>query len=184
MVILQLNTNLQSIQLNVALLDELQKGILLIFKNIEMSLKTTIENSIKDAMRAKDAARLLALRSIKSLILVDETSGKFPDGIDSDAEMKILMKAAKQRKDAAEMFQGQNRTDLYEKEMSELAVIEEFLPKQLTEEELKAKIAEIINKTGANSIADLGKVMGVASKELAGLADGKAISGVVRALLS
>jgi uncharacterized protein len=148
-----------------------------------MSLKITIDNSIKDAMRAKDAARLMALRSIKSLILVEETSGKNPDGLNADAEMKILMKAAKQRKDAAEMFQGQNRTDLYDKEMSELAVIEEFLPKQLSLEEIKAKVAAIIASTGASSIADLGKVMGVASKELAGLADGKAISGVVRELL-
>ncbi len=149
-----------------------------------MSLKLTVENQIKDAMRAKDAGRLLALRSIKSLILVDETSGKYPDGIDADAEMKILMKAAKQRKDAAEMFQGQNRTDLYDKEMSELAIIEEFLPKQLSEDEIKVKITEIISRVGASNIADLGKVMGVASKELAGLADGKAISGVVRGLLS
>jgi uncharacterized protein len=148
-----------------------------------MSLKTTIENSIKDAMRAKDAGRLMALRSIKSLIMVDETSGKFPNGLTAEDDMKILMKAAKQRKDAAEMFQGQNRTDLYEKEMSELAVIEEFLPKQLSPEEIKEKIAAIIAKVGATSIADLGKVMGVASKELAGLADGKAISGVVRELL-
>lgn len=149
-----------------------------------MSLKTTIENSIKDAMRAKDAGRLMALRSIKSLIMVDETSGKFPNGLTAEDDMKILMKAAKQRKDAAEMFLGQNRTDLYEKEMSELAVIEEFLPKQLSPEEIKEKIAAIIAKVGATSIADLGKVMGVASKELAGLADGKAISGVVRELLS
>lgn len=149
-----------------------------------MSLKTTIENSIKDAMRAKDAGRLMALRSIKSLIMVDETSGKFPNGLTAEDDMKILMKAAKQRKDAAEMFQGQNRTDLYEKEMSELAVIEEFLPKQLSPEEIKEKIAAIIAKVGATSIADLGKVMGVASKELAGLADGKAISGVVRELLA
>lgn len=149
-----------------------------------MSLKTTIENSIKDAMRAKDASRLMALRSIKSLIMVDETSGKFPNGLTAEDEMKVLMKAAKQRKDAAEMFQGQNRTDLYEKEMAELAVIEEFLPKQLSAEEVKEKVAAIIAQIGATSIADLGKVMGVASKELAGLADGKAISGVVRELLS
>lgn len=149
-----------------------------------MSLKTTIENSIKDAMRAKDAGRLMALRSIKALIMVDETSGKFPNGLTSDDEMKVLMKAAKQRKDAAEMFKGQNRTDLYDKEISELTIIEEFLPKQLSLDEIKEKVAAIIASTGASTIADLGKVMGVASKELAGLADGKAISGVVRELLS
>jgi uncharacterized protein len=149
-----------------------------------MSLKTTIENSIKDAMRAKDAARLLALRSVKSLILLEETSGKHPNGLDTDTEMKLLMKAAKQRKDAAEMFQQQNRTDLLDKELGELAVIEEFLPKQLSQEEITVKIKEIIQQTGATTIADLGKVMGLASKALAGLADGKAISAVVKSLLS
>jgi uncharacterized protein len=148
-----------------------------------MSLKTTIEDNIKDAMRAKDAGRLMALRSIKALIMVDETSGKFPNGLTAEDDMKVLMKAAKQRKDAAEMYQGQNRTDLYDKEMSELAIIEEYLPKQLSLEEVKEKVAAIITSTGATTIADLGKVMGVASKELAGLADGKAISGVVRELL-
>lgn len=148
-----------------------------------MSLKITIENSIKDAMRAKDAGRLLALRSIKSMILVDETSGKFPNGLDVDNEMKLLVKAAKQRKDAAEMYQSQNRPDLLDKEMAELAVIEEFLPKQLTEEELKSKIIEFIAQVGATGPGDLGKVMGVASKSLAGLADGKAISGMVKSLL-
>jgi uncharacterized protein len=148
-----------------------------------MSLKTTIEDNIKDAMRAKDAGRLMALRSIKALIMVDETSGKFPNGLTAEDDMKVLMKAAKQRKDAAEMYQGQNRTDLYDKEMSELAIIEEYLPKQLSLEEVKEKVAAIITSTGATTIADLGKVMGVASKEMAGLADGKAISGVVRELL-
>lgn len=149
-----------------------------------MSLKTTIEDSIKDAMRAKDSGRLLALRSIKSLILLEETSGKFPNGLDSDAEMKLLMKAAKQRKDAAEMYQGQSRTDLYEKEMAELAVIEEYLPKQLSAEELTGKLKAIIAQVGATGPGDLGKVMGVASKALAGLADGKAISATVKDLLS
>jgi uncharacterized protein len=149
-----------------------------------MSLKLTIENSIKDAMRAKDSGRLLALRSIKSLILVEETSGKFPDGIDADTEMKLLTRAAKQRKDAAEMYNGQNRADLYDKEMAELAVIEEFLPKQLSEDELKGALTAIIAQVGAASAADLGKVMGVASKELAGKADGKAISAMVKSLLA
>ena len=149
-----------------------------------MSLKATIENQIKDAMRAKDSGRLLALRSIKSLILLEETSGKYPDGLDSDAEMKLLMKAAKQRKDASEMYQNQSRTDLYDKEMSELAVIEEFLPKQLSADDLKANLLAIIKQVGATGPADLGKVMGVASKQLAGLADGKAISAAVKDLLS
>jgi uncharacterized protein YqeY len=148
-----------------------------------MSLKLTIENGIKDAMRAKDADRLRALRAIKSLILLEETSGSSADGLSADAEMKILMKAAKQRRDSLEVYVSQNRPDLAEKEQAELAIIEEFLPKQLSDEELIAKIAEIIASVGASSPADMGKVMGVASKQLAGLADGKAISAKVSELL-
>jgi len=148
-----------------------------------MSLKLTIENGIKDAMRAKDADRLRALRAIKSLILLEETSGSSADGLSADAEMKILMKAAKQRRDSLEVYVAQNRPDLAEKEQAELAIIEEFLPKQLSDEELTAKITEIIAAVGASSPADMGKVMGVASKQLAGLADGKAISAKVSELL-
>ena len=148
-----------------------------------MSLKLTIENGIKDAMRAKDADRLRALRAIKSLILLEETSGSSADGLSADAEMKILMKAAKQRRDSLEVYVSQNRPDLAEKEQSELAIIEEFLPKQLSDAELTAKITEIIAAVGATSPADMGKVMGVASKQLAGLADGKAISAKVSELL-
>lgn len=148
-----------------------------------MSLKLTIENGIKDAMRAKDADRLRALRAIKSLILLEETSGSSADGLSADAEMKILMKAAKQRRDSLEVYVSQNRPDLAEKEQVELAIIEEFLPKQLSDAELTAKITEIIAAVGATSPADMGKVMGVASKQLAGLADGKAISAKVSELL-
>jgi uncharacterized protein YqeY len=148
-----------------------------------MSLKLTIENGIKDAMRAKDADRLRALRAIKSMILLEETSGSSADGLSADAEMKILMKAAKQRRDSLEVYVAQNRPDLAEKEQVELAIIEEFLPKQLSDEELTAKITEIIASVGASSPADMGKVMGVASKQLAGLADGKAISAKVSELL-
>lgn len=148
-----------------------------------MSLKLTIENGIKDAMRAKDADRLRALRAIKSLILLEETSGSSADGLSADAEMKILMKAAKQRRDSLEVYVSQNRPDLAEKEQAELAIIEEFLPKQLSEAELTAKITEIIAAVGATSPADMGKVMGAASKQLAGLADGKAISAKVSELL-
>jgi uncharacterized protein YqeY len=148
-----------------------------------MSLKLTIENGIKDAMRAKDADRLRALRAIKSMILLEETSGSSSDGLSADAEMKILMKAAKQRRDSLEVYVSQNRPDLAEKEQAELAIIEEFLPKQLSDEELTAKITEIIASVGASSPADMGKVMGVASKQLAGLADGKAISAKVSELL-
>ena len=148
-----------------------------------MSLKLTIENGIKDAMRAKDADRLRALRAIKSMILLEETSGSSADGLSGDAEMKILMKAAKQRRDSLEVYVAQNRPDLAEKEQVELAIIEEFLPKQLSDTELTAKITEIIATVGASSPADMGKVMGVASKQLAGLADGKAISAKVSELL-
>jgi uncharacterized protein YqeY len=148
-----------------------------------MSLKLTIENGIKDAMRAKDADRLRALRAIKSMILLEETSGASADGLSADAEMKILMKAAKQRRDSLEVYVAQNRPDLAEKEQAELAIIEEFLPKQLSDAELTAKITEIIAAVGATSPADMGKVMGAASKQLAGLADGKAISAKVSELL-
>jgi len=148
-----------------------------------MSLKLTIENGIKDAMRAKDADRLRALRAIKSMILLEETSGSSADGLSADAEMKILMKAAKQRRDSLEVYVSQNRPDLAEKEQAELAIIEEFLPKQLSDAELTAKITEIIASVGASSPADMGKVMGVASKQLAGLSDGKAISAKVSELL-
>jgi uncharacterized protein len=148
-----------------------------------MSLKLTIENGIKDAMRAKDANRLRALRAIKSLILLEETSGLHAGELSADAEMKILMKAAKQRKDSLEVYVAQNRTDLAEIEQAELTIIEEFLPKQLSDEELTAKLQEIIASVGATSPADMGKVMGAASKQLAGLADGKAISAKVGELL-
>ncbi len=148
-----------------------------------MSLKLTIENGIKDAMRAKDADRLRALRAIKSMILLEETSGSSSEGLSTDAEMKILMKAAKQRRDSLEVYVAQNRPDLAEKEQVELAIIEEFLPKQLSDAELTVKITEIIASVGATSPADMGKVMGVASKQLAGLADGKAISVKVSELL-
>ena len=148
-----------------------------------MALKETIEAGIKDAMRAKDADRLRALRAIKSMILLEETSGSSEGGMSADAEMKILMKAAKQRKDSLEVYLAQNRADLAEKEQAELTIIEEFLPKQLSDSELTTRIAEIIASVGATSPADMGKVMGVASKQLAGLADGKAISVKVGELL-
>lgn len=148
-----------------------------------MSLKLTIESGIKDAMRAKDANRLRALRAIKALILLEETSGSTSGELSTDAEMKILMKAAKQRKDSLEVYVAQNRTDLAEIEQAELTIIEEFLPKQLSDEELTVKLQEIIASVGATSPADMGKVMGAASKQLAGLADGKAISAKVGELL-
>ena len=148
-----------------------------------MALKLTIENGIKDAMRAKDADRLRALRAIKSMILLEETSGSNTGEISTDAEMKILMKAAKQRKDSLEVYIAQNRPDLAEKEQVELTIIEEFLPKQLSDSELTERISAIIAQLGATSPGDMGKVMGVASKDLAGLAEGRAISSKVGELL-
>ena len=148
-----------------------------------MALKETIENGIKDAMRAKDADRLRALRAIKSLILLEETSGNSTGELSADTEMKLLMKAAKQRRDSLEVFKAQNRDDLAEKEQAELNIIEEFLPKQLSETELTEKITAIIAQVGAVGPGDMGKVMGVATKQLAGLADGKAISAKVGELL-
>lgn len=150
-----------------------------------MSLKTTVEGGIKQAMLAKDADRLRALRAIKSLILLEETAaGAISGELSTDQEMKLLNKAMKQRRDSADIFRQQNRPDLLEKEEAEMAVIEEFLPKQLSEDEIKSKLQEIIARVGASTPSDMGKVMGVATKELAGQADGKVVSGLVRQLLS
>lgn len=149
-----------------------------------MSLKVKIDGAIKAAMLAKDQSRLLALRSIKSLILLEETKEGASAGLSEESEAKILNKAAKQRRDSLEIYNQQGRADLAEKEQAELAVIEEFLPRQLSAEELKEKVAAIIAQVGAKSPADMGKVMGVASKSLAGQADGKAISEMVKQQLS
>lgn len=150
-----------------------------------MSLKTTIDNGIKDAMRAKDQDRLRTLRAIKSLILLEETSGTHTVGdLSTDAEMKLLTKAAKQRRDSLDIFRTQGREDLAEKEQVELTIVEEFLPKQLTEDEIRAKLEEIKIRVGASAPSDMGKMMGVATKELAGLADGKVVSAMVKAILA
>jgi uncharacterized protein len=148
-----------------------------------MSLKTQIDAQIKAAMLARDQVRLMALRDIKKFILIEETKEGKSGELTSDEEMKILTKAAKQRKDSADIYRQQSRPDLLDKELAELSVIEEFLPKQLSEEDLKAKLQEMIARVGASAPSDMGKVMGIASKELAGLADGKAISVMVKALL-
>ena len=148
-----------------------------------MSLKQKVEGEIKSAMIAKDKVRLTALRSIKSLILLEETK-EGASGISAEDEMKLLTKAAKQRKDSAEIYQQQGRPDLYANEMAELAIIQEFLPKALSDEELTLAIQEIVNVTGAVGPKDMGKVMGVASKQLAGKADGKAIAEKVKFILN
>jgi len=149
-----------------------------------MSLKVKIDAAIKSAMLAKEQTRLLALRSIKSLILLEATKDGNTGDLSEESEMKILNKAAKQRRDSLEIFNQQGRADLAEKEHAELSVIEEFLPKQLSAEELEAKIKEVIAQVGATGPADMGKVMGAATKALAGLADGKVVSESVKRILA
>ena len=149
-----------------------------------MALKTVIDAQIKAAMLARDQVRLMALRDIKKVILIEETKEGKTGELTSDEELKLLTKAAKQRKDSADIYRQQNRPDLLDKELAELVIIEEFLPKQLTEEEIKVKLQEIIARVGASAPSDMGKVMGVASKELAGIADGKVISAIVKSLLA
>ncbi|MCF8324854.1 MAG: GatB/YqeY domain-containing protein [Leadbetterella sp.] len=148
-----------------------------------MSLKTQIDADIKAAMLARDAAKLLALRDIKKVILIEETKPGAEELTEAD-EMRILQKAVKQRKDSAEIYKTQNRPELLEKELAEIAIIETYLPAAMSSDELKAIIAGIIANLGATSPADMGKVMGVASKELAGKAEGRAISEMVKTLLA
>ncbi len=149
-----------------------------------MSLKAQIDEAIKTAMKAKEQDTLRALRAIKSAILLAETAEGKTGELSTDEEMKLLTKAAKQRKDSAEIYKQQNREDLLKKELDELAIIEQFLPKPLSEEELKAKLEEMIGRLGVTSAKEMGKVIGLANKELAGLADGKKISEMVKALLA
>ncbi|EPR66312.1 GatB/YqeY domain-containing protein [Cyclobacterium qasimii] len=149
-----------------------------------MSLKTNIEKEIKQAMLAKDKDRLRGLRAIKSMIMLEETKGGNENGLSEAEELQILIKAAKQRKDSIEIFEKQDRKDLAEVEATELEVINEFLPKQLSDEELTVELEAIISQTGASGPKDMGKVMGMATKKLAGIADGKAISQKVKALLN
>lgn len=149
-----------------------------------MSLEQKIMSSLKTAMLAKDEAALRSLRAIKAAILLAKTSEGAKAELSEDDEMKLLQKLVKQRRDSLEIFQQQNRPDLAAKEQEELNVIEQFLPKQLSPEELKAELQGIISTVGAAGPADFGKVMGVASKQLAGKADGKAIAATVKDLLN
>lgn len=148
-----------------------------------MSLQTTIDQSIKEALLAKDQVRLRGLRAIKAAILVAKTEKGASDVMSEEAETKVLQKMVKQRKESAEIFKQQNREDLYQVEMEEVEVIESFLPKALSPEELEAAVKAIIAETGASSVKDLGKVMGLASQRLGGAADGKSISAIAKALL-
>ncbi|MBK3516454.1 GatB/YqeY domain-containing protein [Carboxylicivirga marina] len=149
-----------------------------------MSLEAQINNDIKEAMKAKDRIRLEALRGIKKEIIEAKTSKGAADEVSDADVMKIVQKMVKQRKDAAELFKSQNREDLAEKELAEIEAINVYLPKQLTQKELTPIVKEIIEKVGASSMKEMGKVMGIASKELAGKADGKDISIVVKQLLA
>ncbi len=146
-----------------------------------MALEEKINSDIKTAMLARDAAKLDALRAVKSAILLLKTS---PEGYTDDTEIKALQKMVKQRKETADIYKTQSRTDLADVELFQAGIIEAYLPKQMTEEEIKVEIAKIISSLGASSPADMGKVMGVASKQLAGKADGKIISIIVKELLS
>lgn len=149
-----------------------------------MTLKQQIDADLKQAMLAKNQDKLRALRAVKSMILLEETKEGQTGDLKPEDEIRILTKAVKQRKDSADIYRQQNRPDLLSVEEAEIAVIEQYLPKQLTEDELKEKLQAIIARVGASAPSDMGKVMGVASKELAGQADGKAISTMVKTLLS
>jgi hypothetical protein len=149
-----------------------------------MGLKATIESEIKKAMLSKEKDRLRALRAIKSAILLAETEKGQTGDLDSNSELKVLTKAAKQRKDSLDVYEKQGRQDLAEIEKAELSVIEEFLPTQMSEAEIRSEVSEIIKSVGAQGMKDMGKVMGLATKNLAGKADGKSISSVVKELLS
>jgi uncharacterized protein len=148
-----------------------------------MALEEKIMAQMKDAMKSKDEKSLRALRAIKAAIILAKTSEGAGGVLKEEDEIKLLQKLIKQRKDSLEIFQQQNRADLAQKEQEEISVIEQFLPKQLGADELKGIISRIIAETGASSPADMGKVMGAATRQLAGQADGKTISAVVKELL-
>jgi len=146
-----------------------------------MPLEEKINADLKAAMMAKDAKKLEAIRAIKSVILLLKTS---PEGYTDESEAKALQKEVKKRKETSEIYINQNRPELAETELFQASVIEAYLPKQMTMDELKAELAKIIARSGATTAADMGKVMGLASKQFAGKADGKVISQIVKELLS
>ena len=149
-----------------------------------MSLEQQIMTQMKEAMKAKNEGVLRALRAIKAEIIKAKTEPGAAGEIDEATEQKFLQKMMKQRRDSLEIFEKQDREDLAVKEKEEMAVIEKFLPKQMDEAELKEIVKQIIAETGASTAADMGKVMGVASKQLAGKADGKTISNIVKEMLA
>ena len=149
-----------------------------------MALQEKIDQDIKAAMLAKNAPLLRGLRAIKAALLLAKTEKSSQDTLTEDAEMKVLQKLAKQRRESAEIYQQQNRDDLYQIEMEELSVIESFLPKQLSRAEIESIVKQLISETGAAGPKDMGKVMGLANQKLAGKADGKTISEIAKALLT
>jgi len=149
-----------------------------------MGLQTQIMDELKTAMKAKDTVALESLRSIKSELLLAQTASGSKEEISEDEEIKLLQRLVKTRKESARIFTEQNRPDLAEPELAQIAVIEKFLPAQLSEAEVEAIIAKIIAETGASGIASMGKVMGLASAQLGGTAEGKIISTIVRKLLA
>jgi uncharacterized protein YqeY len=149
-----------------------------------MSLEQKIMSDLKTAMLAKDEKSLRSLRAIKAAILLAKTSEGATGDLKEEDEVKLLQKLVKQRKDSLEIYTQQNRSDLAQKEKEEIEVIEKFLPQQLSADELKTELKQIITDTGASSPADMGKVMGIATKKFAGKADGKTISALVKELLA
>ena len=145
-----------------------------------MSLQKQIMEELKTAMKSKDVVALQALRAVKSAFLLAKTETGAGDDLTEDQEMKIIQKQVKQRKDSAVIFIDQGRQDLADPELAEIAVLEKFLPEALSEEAIEKVVLETIAKTGAEGMKDMGKVMGMVSKQLAGQADGKTISGIVR----
>ena len=149
-----------------------------------MSLEKNVMTKMKEAMKAKDTVALESYRAIKTAITMAKTESGSSTELSADKELQLLQKLVKQRKDAAQLYLDQNRSDLADPELAQAKVIEQFLPAQLSPEELEAKVAEIIENLGASTMKDMGKVMGVASKTLGGSADGKSISTVVKKLLN
>ncbi|MDD4142736.1 MAG: GatB/YqeY domain-containing protein [Bacteroidales bacterium] len=149
-----------------------------------MTLEEVINSEIKKAMLAKEAKRLESLRAVKSAILLMKTDKNTTDGITPEMEISLLQKLVKQRKESADIYRSQNREDLADNELSQAVVIESFLPAQLSEEEVREIVKKVIVNLGATSIKDMGKVMGAASKELAGKAENKVVAGVVKELLT
>lgn len=149
-----------------------------------MGILANLTDEIKTAMRAKDSLRLEALRAIKSAVMLEQTSSAVGTTLTDEQEIKLVQKLVKQRKDSAQIFKDQNRQDLAEPEEAQAKIISEFLPAQLSEEEITKIVIHIIAQTGAQGMKDMGKVMGMASKQMTGTADGKTISTIVKQLLS